>query len=76
MENNELNYNERVEVLELVKTEIMQQWKTILEIDKKFKVDDPTMTGEKEQYWLKKQSEAYDRKMLLDDIKVKLTFTL
>lgn len=72
----ELSYHERIELLDLVKTEIHKHWKTILEIDAKFKCDDVSMRGDKESYWLKAQSEAYDRKMVLDAIKVKLTMSL
>lgn len=76
MENNELNYNERVEVLELIKNEIHEHWKTILDIDNKFKQDDPTMVGEKRTYWVNEQFRAYERKQVLDSIKVKLTMSL
>ena len=72
----ELSYHERIELLDLVKLECHKQWETILEIDAKFKCSDVTMRGDKQAYWEKAQSEAYDRKQLLNEIRDKLIMSL
>jgi hypothetical protein len=71
-----LSYEQRIELLDIVKEEYSKQWKTILEIDAKFKCNDTSMRNDKENYWIKKQAEAYDRKQLLDGIKTELTLSL
>lgn len=64
----QLSYEQRIELLEIVKDSKRDLWQEILTIDNRFKCDDGSMRGDKEAYWLKKQSEAYDKKMLLDGI--------
>ena len=71
----ELSYHQRVELLDLVKKAYTEHWNTILEIDLVFK-EDKQMDKDKEDYYIKKQSEAYDRKQLLDNIKNKLILSL
>lgn len=71
-----LDYHQRMELLALVKAECHKQWETILEIDAKFKCNDVSMRNDKEDYWVKKQSEAYDRKQLLNEIRDRLILSL
>lgn len=71
----ELSYHQRVELLDLVKKAYTEHWNTILEIDLVFK-EDKAMDKDKEDYYIKKQAEAYDRKQLLDNIKNKLILSL
>lgn len=71
----ELSYHQRVELLDLVKQAYTEHWNTILEIDLVFK-ENKAMEKDKEDYYIKKQAEAYDRKQLLDNIKNKLILSL
>jgi hypothetical protein len=63
----ELNYRQRSMLLEIVKKSRNHLWEDINIINAKFK-DDSTMINDKRAYWLEQQSEAYDRKMILDEI--------
>lgn len=54
----QLSYEQRIELLEIVKDSKRDLWQEILTIDNRFKCDDGSMRGDKEAYWLKKQSEA------------------
>lgn len=80
MDNNEgvvkmnLSYEARAELLEIVKKEIHEHWKDILYIDNKFKTE--KLINDKEKYWLKRQAQAYDRKMILSYIKEELQLSL
>lgn len=71
-----LSYEQRIELLDLVKAECHKQWETILEIDAKFKCDDKSMRNDKELYWVKKQTQAYARKELLNEIRDRLILSL
>lgn len=64
----ELNYRQRSMLLEIVKKSRNHLWEDINIINEKFKVEDSTMINDKRAYWLEQQSEAYDRKMILDEI--------
>lgn len=71
-----LTYEQRVELLELVKKELEVHWSKVIEIDAKFKCDDPSMRNDKELYWIKEQSKAWARKELLSEVRDKLIMSL
>jgi hypothetical protein len=64
----ELNYRQRNKLLDIVKQARLDLWDEINTINNKFKVEDSTMINDKRAYWLEQQSDAYDRKMILDEI--------
>jgi hypothetical protein len=64
----ELNYRQRSKLLAIVKQSRLDLWEEINTINAKFKEDDSSMINDKRAYWLEQQSEAYDRKMILDEI--------
>jgi hypothetical protein len=55
-------------LLEIVKKSRNHLWEDISIINAKFKAEDSSMINDKRAYWLEQQSEAYDRKMILDEI--------
>ena len=71
----ELSYHQRVELLDIVKQAYKEHWNTILEIDLVFK-ENKAMDKDKEDYYIKKQAEAYNRKQLLESIKNALILSL
>jgi hypothetical protein len=72
----ELNYRQRSMLLEIVKKSRHDLWEEITSINAKFKVEDSSMINDKRAYWLEQQSEAYDRKMILDEIIYQITESL
>lgn len=64
----ELSYRHRSKLLAIVKQSRLDLWEEINTINAKFKEDDSSMINDKRAYWLEQQSEAYDRKMILDEI--------
>lgn len=64
----ELNYRQRSMLLEIVKKSRNHLWEDISIINAKFKDEEHSMINDKRAYWLEQQSEAYDRKMILDEI--------
>jgi hypothetical protein len=64
----ELNYRQRSRLLAIVKQSRLDLWEEINTINSKFKQEDCSMINDKRAYWLEQQSEAYDRKMILDEI--------
>jgi len=72
----ELSYKQRSKLLAIVKQARHDLWEEINTINAKFKEDDSRMINDKRAYWLEQQSEAYDRKMILDEIIYQITESL
>jgi hypothetical protein len=64
----ELSYSQRSKLLEIVKKARHDLWEEINRINAKFKDEEHSMINDKRAYWLQQQAEAYDRKIIMDEI--------